>query len=126
MFQGVKVEIWNDQDQGFSDHPDSYRRLAKELAPLPVYLVAGIDLCHGMGNWATSVEKAIVVSRSSPEGEPPKAPPSTQLQRLFVKSLYPEFEGLSSSAIQERKAKLEPEALQAYFESALPLPESAE
>lgn len=117
MFRGVKVEYWNDQDQGFADHPDSYKRLTKDLAPLPVYLVAGIDLCHAMGNWAHSVENAIVVSRSSPDNAESKQPPTTKMNRLFVKSIYPEYEGISSSAIQERKAKLEPESIQTYFES---------
>ena len=108
------MEYWNDQDKGYSDHPDSYKRLVKELK-YPVYLVAGADLCNGMGNWP-SVQNAIVVSREAPGSAQytNNTPPS--YQQLFVKSLFPEFETLSSSAIQEGKAHLVPDKLQKYFE----------
>ena len=116
MFQGVRTEYWNDQNEGFSDHPDSYKRLVQELK-CPVYLVAGADLCNGMNNWP-SVQNAVIVSREAPSSDTSKysdnTPPS--YQRLFVKSLFPEFETLSSSAVQEGKARLEPEELQTFFE----------
>jgi nicotinic acid mononucleotide adenylyltransferase len=120
MFKGVPVWYWNDQDKGYSDHPESYNRLVKELK-MPVFLIAGEDLRIGMRDWP-SVENVVIVSRELSESSISKYkdnPPSSSYQRIFVKSLYPEFETFSSSAIQKgdkAKARLEPEKLQARFE----------
>lgn len=80
-------------------------------------MVAGADLCAGMGNWP-SVRNAIIVSREAPGSDVSKYEKNTPpaYQRLFVKSLFPEFEALSSSAIQKGDAHLEPNELQVYFE----------
>lgn len=118
MFQGVQVDYWNDQDKGYSDHPDSYKRLVQEEAPSPVYLVAGADLCKAMNNWP-SVENAIIVSRESSSSDilaRKENHLNSSYRRLFVKSLYPEFTTISSSAIQEGNMNLEPTKLQTYFE----------
>jgi nicotinic acid mononucleotide adenylyltransferase len=112
MFKGVKVNYWNDQDLGYSDHPDSYRRLVQE-SKCPVYLVAGKDLCVGMQNWVHSVEHAIVVDRD--ESHAIENLPKTEHERIFLKSNYPEYEKYSSSAVQEGKIALEPKSLQDYF-----------
>lgn len=117
MFKNVLVCSWNDQDNGYADHPDSYARLVKEQE-LPVYLVAGADLCKAMNNWP-SIKNAIIVSRESSSSDISAYAnniPDPSYQRLFVNSLYSEFINLSSSAIQEGRAALEPKELQTYFE----------
>lgn len=115
MFKGISVEYWNDKEEGFSDHPQSYRHLAKK-SDGPVYLVAGFDLCQKMGNWSSSVENAVIISRDSTKEDKNKLPilPASYI-RLFEKTIYPQYESLSSSAIQAKEAQLEPAELQEYF-----------
>lgn len=116
MFQDIKVSYWNDQDQGESDHPDSYKRLASLKKTHQVYLVAGIDLCRSMRNWP-DVENAIVIQREMEGYE--KAldinPPDIQQNRIYAEPLYPEYKKFSSSAVHKRTILLEPPELQDYF-----------
>lgn len=115
MFDDVKVEYWDDQDQvGESDHSESYQRLAKTTDD-PVYLVAGMDLCVGTDNWSShSIDNAVVVYRSASDEK--LKPVTNNLTRIFAKTFYPEFESLSSTLIHKGQAKLEPSYLQDYFE----------
>lgn len=123
MFDGVPVSYWDDQvgaDPNSTigiDHPEAYDKLSEEedKADRDVYLVAGTDLCRRMNNWPT-VKRAIIVQRTptGTEQAVPEAPAGCK--RMFIQALYPEFAGLSSSAIREGRAKLEPDSVQMNFE----------
>lgn len=118
MFDGVKVSYWNDQDQGESDHPDSYNRLAQSVQKThDVYLVAGKDLCISMLNWP-SVKNAVVVQRNMEHMEKMIPGKSNQV-RIYAESKYPEFAHYSSSAIQNGTLELEPAELQMYFKEKI-------
>lgn len=115
MFNDVKVIYWDDQDQGYSDHPESYQRLAETHRKTHrVYLVAGIDLCMRMNNWS-DIEHAIVINREMDSKEKAFGISKSRHDRIFADSLYPEYAKLSSTAIQKGIMKLEPDSLQEYF-----------
>lgn len=64
MFGTVDVEFWDDQEEGYSDHPISYDKLTKSNPLKKVILITGTDLCRSMANWCLeNIAHAVVVSR---------------------------------------------------------------
>lgn len=121
LFKGVEVNYWNDQKEGYSDHPESYARLAKKFEKThQIYLAAGSDLCLGMRNWPT-VEHAVIIERDASDSEPIVYPHSNK-DRIYVKPLHSEFADLSSTKIQNGTKSLSPPELQEYFQNACNAP----
>lgn len=115
MFKGVPVTVWNDQDQGESDHPDSYKRLLNENPSNKVYLLAGTDLADNMTWSFKTVPHAIVVTR---EGKAPKQEPLEEKKttRFIVENMnYSQYNAHSSSKIQAGERLMATEELNNQF-----------
>lgn len=116
-FAGVKVEYWNDQDKGESDHPESYSRLVKEMPRRRVYFIGGTDLCNNMKNWhgkSGNVSHAIIVTRMNERPDIQEESTESYSRQIFEGAK--EYQAYSSTAIQkERKFELLPESVREEF-----------
>lgn len=116
-FNGVRVIYWDDQEDGESDHPESYDRLVKELTDRRIVFLCGTDLCQSMQNWGGKegwIQHAVIITRANER--PAIEEIHTDSYSRFIFEGAAEYQQYSSSAIQTgRKFELLPESVREEF-----------
>ncbi|CRX37895.1 hypothetical protein [Estrella lausannensis] len=116
-FNGVRVIYWDDQEDGESDHPESYAALVQELTDRRIVFLCGTDLCESMQNWGGKegcIQHAAIITRANES--PAIEEIHTDSYSRFIFEGAAEYQHYSSSAIQkERKFELLPTSVREEF-----------